>query len=159
MVLEGLEKQLHIDRIARNFPRPAQYHVERCPLSLQLLQWEKRIQKGQSAFLLALQVALWEPLLWSHPLGVAWNLWGSTTGNLTVMEKGGACDNQYMDLGKQNSYLQCPSSNCNQKFCSSAELSWWCSLTRELGRVQIRLIQILKQGVMPTLKPGLPTAR
>lgn len=30
---------------------------------------------------------------------------------------------------------------------------------QELGRVQIRLIQILEQGVMPALEPGLPTAR
>lgn len=153
MVLEGLEKQVHIDHTL-SLPQASTVHVERCPLRLQLLQWEKRIQKGQSAFLRLLCGSLYSDLTRGCRESV-----GLNTGNLTMTEKGEASNNQCMDLGKPNSYLQCPSSNCSQQFCSSAELSQWCSLTREVGRVQICLIQILKQGVMPALEPGLPPAR
>lgn len=85
-----------------------------------------------------------------------------TTGNLTVMHKGRrflACKNQHMDLGRTNSYLQCPSSNPNQMFCSSAESSQRCTLARELSRLQNCLIQILKQGVLSILEPNFPTPR
>lgn len=77
-----------------------------------------------------------------------------------VKETGrGNCERQHMDLDRQSSYLRCPSSNSNQLLCSSAELSWRCTLTRELGRVQSCLIQNLRQGVLPALESGLPIPR
>lgn len=50
----------------------------------------------------------------------------------------GTCNNQHLDLTWQNQtefYLQCPNSNSNKWFCSSAESRQECTLTRELGRV------------------------
>lgn len=42
------------------------------------------------------------------------NLWGSTTGNLTMTEKqGGAFNNQHTDLGRPSLCLWCPTSNAN----------------------------------------------
>lgn len=85
--------------------------------------------------------------VWLHPQGQQSNLWGSTTGNMTVTKKGGrACNNQHGDLGRPISYLQIPSSDPNWWFCSSAEPSWWHTITREFGRVHIYLIQILKMS-------------
>ena len=73
------------------------------------------------------------------------NLWGPAPGNLTMTEKrGGASTNQHVDLGRLSLYLQSPSSNTNQWFGSSAEPSQEHTLTKELGGVQICLIQILK---------------
>lgn len=41
------------------------------------------------------------------PQGLQGNLWGSTPGNLTVMEKGGgAWNTQHMDVGRPSSYLK-----------------------------------------------------
>lgn len=60
-------------------------------------------------------------------------------------ERERACDNQHMNVSRPNSYLQGPTSNPNQWFCSSVESNWVCILTRELGGVQICLIQILKK--------------
>lgn len=94
------------------------------------------------------------------PQGLQGNLWGSATGNLTVMEKReGVCKNQHMDLGRLSSYRQCTSSNPNQWLSSSAEPSWGYTLTTELGGVQICLIWILTQGILPALEPSLPTPR
>lgn len=65
MVLEGLEEQVHIDHIV---PSPGQHSTcGEVPLETLAPPVGKRIQKGQSAFLPALQLALWESLLWSHP--------------------------------------------------------------------------------------------
>lgn len=70
---------------------------------------------------------------------------GAQSLNLSVTEGVGACNNQHKNLGQPSSYLQCRSSNQNQLLCSSSEQSPWCTLTRELGRVQICRIWILKQ--------------
>lgn len=100
----------------------------------------KRAQRGQLA-----PPALWVALR-ERPPGLTTcrlqgNLWRLTTGNLTVMEKkGGPCNNQCSGLGRQSSHPPCPSSNPNQQLCSSAEPRWWCSLTRELGGMQVCLI-------------------
>ena len=73
------------------------------------------------------------------------NLLGLTTGNMIVMEKqGGACNNQYSDYDRLSSYVQHPSNSLNQQLFSSTEQRQWCSLTRELGRVQDCLIWIIK---------------
>ena len=136
-------------------PRPAQHHMERSPLSLWFLQWEKRTQGDNQH--------------WGHFVGAPTLILhrrdykessGSISGNLTVMEKrGGACNKQHRDLGRLSSHLQCPSSDPNQWLCSSAEPNPGHTLTRELGRMLICLIQILKWGVLPALEPGLLTSR
>ena len=42
------------------------------------------------------------------------NLWGSTTGDLTMTEKqGGAFNNQHTDLGRPSLYLWCPTSDAD----------------------------------------------
>ena len=72
---------------------------------------------------------------------------------------GGSCNNHHMDSGRPSSYLQCPSRMPSQKHCSSAEPSWGHNLIKELSKVHIGLIQILKQGVVLALEPGLSTPR
>lgn len=90
--------------------------------------------------------------------GVHGNLQGSTTGNLTVMEGGGGYINQHMDLSRPSLSLQCPSSNPEVLFCSSAESNQGWSVTKEVIRVQICLILIFK-WILPVLEPGLPMPR
>ena len=66
------------------------------------------------------------------------NLWGSITGNLTMMKKwGGASNNQPLDLGRPSSYLQNLSSSAYLWLSSPAKPRWWCSVTRELSKVQV----------------------
>ena len=60
-------------------------------------------------------VTLQKYLPWSHTMGIAGVSGCSTTENLTVTEKGGgACNDQCIDVGRANLFLQCPSSNTNQ---------------------------------------------
>lgn len=97
-------------------------------------------------------LALWDLLLSSYPMGIARE--SATTGNLTMIEKGReGGNNQHMDLSKSNLFQQCPSSNNNQQLCSFAEPSLGSTLNRELRRMKICLIWILKR----CLEPGLPT--
>lgn len=62
--------------------------------------------------------------------------------------------NQHRELGRQSLYLKYPNinSNPNQQLCSSSEPGWH-TLTRELSRVQICLISILKQRVLLAQEP------
>lgn len=62
------------------------------------------------------------------PLELQGNLWGSTTRDLTMSEKEGACENKHRNLGRQSSYLQCP--NPHPWLCSSVESSQGPTLTR-----------------------------
>lgn len=107
-----------------------------------------------------LWVALWvSPYSNRTPQGLQGNQWGSTLGNLIMIEKeGGAHNNQHTNLGRSNSYLQCPKTNPNKQFSSSAEPSKGSTLTRKQDGVQIRLFQILK-GVLMALEPSLPMTR
>lgn len=104
---------------------------------------------------LALWVTLWEPLLWSRSTGIAevgLHHWKS------VMEEwGGAYNHQHEHLDRLNAYLQCPRSNPNQQFCSSAEPSR--GSTKELAGMQISLTRILKWEGLPVLELSLPTRR
>lgn len=123
--LEGLDKQLHLDHISS--PHASAAQCREVSPELWFLQWEKRTQRGQDS-----------PSIVSHfcrspctdltPWELQENPWASVTGNLPAMEKGeGDCNNQHMDHGRQSSYLQCPKSNSNQGFCSSAEPSEKCT--------------------------------
>lgn len=92
------------------------------------------------------------------PWGLQGNLQGSTMGNLTMIEEGREVgNNQHMDLSKSNLYQQCPSSNNNQQLCSFAEPSLGSALNRELRRMQICLIWILKHCLEPVLPTPLTT--
>jgi len=74
----------------------------------------------------------------SQPLGI-WLGW----------RRGRSCNNQHTDLGKPSSYLQCPSVNPYQQFCSSVEPRRGLILTRELSGVQICLILWALEPVCP----------
>ena len=64
----------------------------------------------------------------------------------------GPCNSQHSDLGRPSSFLQHPRSTPSQSVaCLSAEPRWRCSLTRELGGVQICLIWDIKWGTWPCL--------
>lgn len=121
------------------------------PLSLQFLQWEKRTPgyKPCPPYYGSLCGSTYSDLV---PQELQENLWGSTTGNMAVMMKRGeGCNNQHTDLGRP--------SNPNQWLCSSAEPSQRCTVTWELGGMQMCLIWILKQGVLPALEFSLPMHR
>lgn len=133
-------------------PRPVQHHVERSLLSLWLLQWEKtthgRQPEPQNCGSLCSDLT---------SKGLQENLCGSTTGNLTSIEKGrGACNNQLWDLSRASSYLQYPSGNSDQQFCSSAEPTQGCALAREYSGVQICLVWSLmaQEPSLPMLRQG-----
>lgn len=51
-----------------------------------------------------------------------------------------------MDLGQLSPYLQWPSSNPSKWLCWSAGPTWWQALARELMRVWICLLCVLKLG-------------
>ena len=89
--------------------------------------------------------ALWEPPLWSYPRGLQ--------GNLTVTEQGAGMQQPAQGSYRRRLHLRCPSSNSSLQPVSSAELNWRHTLTRALSSVQSCLIQILKQGVLPSLEP------
>lgn len=121
-------------------------------MDLQFFYWEKINQAEQQASSPRI-VGCFEgylSLIWHHN-----NYRGISGHNQREYdyegEWRGTCNNQHMDLGRPrpSSCLQYPNRNINQKFCSSAEPSQLCTLTREFGSVQICLIQILKQELLP----------
>lgn len=117
-------------------PKASAAPLGKVSLSLPLHWREKRTWRDNQS----------SPSTVGHFVGLQWNLWGSTTGNLTVTKKGGgAGNNQHMNLGKPSSCLQCPGSESNLWLCSSAEPRQGCTLTREIDGMQICLALILKQ--------------
>lgn len=131
-------------------PKLTQHHTKRFPLSLQFFQWKDSTQ-GRHPASPALWVTSWYSPLWSILQGLWGNLWGLTTMNLIVMEeRGEASNNQNLNLCRPRSYLEHPSSGPKQWLCSSAKPSQWHSLTRELDRVQVCLILLLKGRAFPS---------
>lgn len=99
-------------------------------------------------------------LLQSHTVERAGKSMGLNRWECDYNGEGGvACNNQHIDLGRLSSYLQCLSNNPNLRFCSSAKPSWGHIMIRELNRVQVYFICILKQGVLPAIDSSLPTSR
>lgn len=64
-----------------------------------------------------------------------------------------ASKNKHGDLGRLRSYLQYPSTSPNQQLFSFAQPREWCSLTRELGRVQVYFL-CLRPSLFPTTHPS-----
>lgn len=132
--------------------RRAQYHTERFPPILQFLRRKENLG-GKWATKPALWMTLCDSLLWHGTQGLQGRLWDSTTGNTTVIKKRGVvCNKQQPDLGLLSSHPLCPSGNFNQRLCSSTEPCLGHAPAWELSKVQICLIWILKQKVLPTLE-------
>ena len=138
-------------------PRPVQDHEERCPLSLQFLQWERRSHKGQPVPLV-LWITLQKPLLWFHTTRIAGesaghNHWESDYDR--DIERG---LQQPAHESWQTEFLPVVrSSNPNQRFClfcrtKSEDMPW-------LSNSVVCPSQILKQWVLLNLEPGLPIPR
>lgn len=112
---------------------------------------------GKPATKPALWVTLWESLLWCGPQGSQGSPWDSATGNMTMRKKGGVvCNNQHPNLGLLSPHLQRPSGTFNQHLCSSTEPCLGHTPTWELSKVQICLIWILEQNILPTLERREP---
>lgn len=136
--------------IALPLPQAVHHHLEKSLRRHSYLLWREKKKKKtahkDNYFAPALYVTLWVTLLWSH---------GDSRGISGVQpllqshcygEEARALNTQRSDLDKRNSYLQCPRKNPNCWFCSFAELSHRCTLSRELGQGRkggICLTQIL----------------
>lgn len=104
-------------------------------------------------------LALQEQLLWCHTTETA----GAC---VRLPHQGPDCDgkvgrslwHQHRDLGRQSPFLQGPRGDPNQQLRSCAGPILGHSLTRDLGGVQVCLIQILRL-VLLALEPSLLTAR
>lgn len=93
--------------------------------------------------------------LWSNlhldctPQGLQRSLQGPATQNLwQSREEGLVCNKEHMGLGRLSSHQQCSRRNPNQHVCSSAQPSWACTWTTELGRWHIYLIWIPKWRIL-----------
>lgn len=86
--------------------------------------------------------SLYENPILSHPTEII-EICGDQSLGIWLWWRG-ASNNQHLDLGSQSSYLQRPSCNTNQWVCSSARPSQWDTLTKEMGKVKIYLIWVLK---------------
>lgn len=113
-------------------PKPVQHCTERALLNLSVTHWEKKVH-GLTPSSPVFEVISWDPLPWSCTTGVVGKFMG-----LNYWKSG--CDgegwrnnnNQHSDTSTTTSYLLCPSKSPNHKVCSSGEIKWWCSLTKEL---------------------------
>lgn len=111
-------------------------------------KWEQRGQLTPPARWVSLQ----DPLLRSRPMAISGNSTGINPWEYECGKEGRwVCNNKYMNLGKQCSYVRCPSTNPNQWFCSPAKSNQGFSGTRERWGIQICLIWILRGGILMAL--------
>lgn len=155
------ETEIDCIRRVREAATHWQHHAKKFPLSLQFLQWEERARADKhpcpdpstvghfvrTTTLILPHEDTREPVVLNH--------WESD-----CERKGGEGTTKTSTWTLSDwIYICSQSSNSNQHFCLFTEPSQGCTLTRKLGRVQIWLIWILKQGVLLVLAPSVPTSR